>query len=530
MQPNATAARISAPVASSAAVAGEVALTRSGAETQPFASRLLWLVSFPAMLGAFLVLRVFYSMRAFFVDPDLWWHIKNGADILATHHWPTTDPYSFTVHGQPWMSCEWLGDILLAWVSQAGGVLGLDILLIVLGSAVMIALYYLGTLRSGNSKAGFLAAGLMCSLAFVSFTLRPQMLGYLFLVLTMIALEFFRQGKHRAIWFLPPLMLVWINTHGSWIIGLGAIIAYWICGLKKFEIGGIIGTAWTRSERRQLSLVFMLCLAVLPITPYGTRLVMYPFSVASSLPVSLEYVTEWWPMPFDDSGGKLFLAILLGFLVLQVVYRFSWRLEEFALFLFATASACIHMRFVLIFVPFCVPLLAMVFSRWLPPYDRRKEHYALNAILIASVIAGVIWFHPSQASVQKKIDARFPVGAVNYIRQHSVPGPMFNSYNFGGYLVWSLTPERKVFIDGRSELYEAGGMLDEYIHVANLHPGALAILGGYHVKSCLMEEDAPLATVLAALPDWKKVYSDNTSVLFVRRDSAGAAVSAAGGK
>src|SRR6185437_11641302 len=168
MQPNATAARISAPVASSAAVAGEVALPRSDAGTQPFASRLLWLVSFPAMLGAFLVLRVFYSMRAFFVDPDLWWHIKNGADILATHHWPTTDPYSFTVHGQPWMSCEWLGDILLAWVSQVGGVLGLDILLIVLGSAVMIALYYLGTLRSGNSKAGFLAAGLLSSLAFAS--------------------------------------------------------------------------------------------------------------------------------------------------------------------------------------------------------------------------------------------------------------------------------------------------------------------------------------------------------------------------
>ncbi|HLW81385.1 MAG TPA: hypothetical protein VKS20_05025 [Candidatus Acidoferrales bacterium] len=521
IQPDAASGQLTPHAAPASAISGaDVLLPRAAAKAKPHASRLLWLVSFPAMLGAFLVARVFASMRAFFVDPDLWWHIKNGADILATHHWPTTDPYSFTVAGQPWMSCEWLGDVLLAAVSRIGGVLGLDILLIVLGSAVMIALYYLGTLRSGNSKAGFLAAGLVCSLAFVSFTLRPQMLGYLFLVLTMIALEFFRQGKHRAIWFLPPLMLVWINTHGSWIIGLGAIFAYWICGLKQFQLGGIEGKAWTSSERRQISFIFMLCLAVLPITPYGTRLAAYPFHVASSLPLSLTYVTEWWPMPFNTSGGKLFLAILLGFLVLQIVYRFSWRLEELALFLFATTITCIHMRFVLVFVPFFVPLLATTFARWLPLYDRRKEHYALNAVLIAAVIAGMLWFRPTQTSIQDRIEARFPVGAVNYIRQHSVPEPMFNAYNFGGYLVWSLDPGRQVYVDGRSELYEAGGVLGDYIHIANLSPGALKLLADYHVKSCLMEHDAPLATVLAALPEWKKVYSDGTSVLFVRQDSS----------
>src|SRR6185437_13026261 len=131
MQPNATAARISAPVASSAAVAGEVALPRSEAGTQPFASRLLWLVSFPAMLGAFLVLRVFYSMRAFVIDGDLWSHLTNGQLILTTHHWPTVDPYTFTVAGQPWITCEWLGEVLLATASKIGGVLALDWLLIV---------------------------------------------------------------------------------------------------------------------------------------------------------------------------------------------------------------------------------------------------------------------------------------------------------------------------------------------------------------------------------------------------------------
>src|SRR6185437_14264373 len=108
MQPNATAARISAPVASSAAVAGEVALPRSDAGTQPFASRLLWLVSFPAMLGALLSATVFFPGRNFFVDGDLWCHIENGKRILATGHFPTTDPYTFTVAGQPWITCNGL--------------------------------------------------------------------------------------------------------------------------------------------------------------------------------------------------------------------------------------------------------------------------------------------------------------------------------------------------------------------------------------------------------------------------------------
>jgi hypothetical protein len=522
--PNTTGGELTPHAAPASAISGaDVSLPRAAAHARPFASRLLWLVSFPAMLGAFLVIRVFTSMRAFFVDPDLWWHIKNGADILATHHWPTTDPYSFTVAGQPWMSCEWLGDILLAAISHIGGVLGLDILLIVLGSAVMIALYYLGTLRSGNSKAGFLAAGLLSSLAFGSFNLRPQMLGYLFLVLTMIALEFFRQGKHRAIWFLPLLMLLWVNTHGSFIIGLGAIFVYWIAGLKAFRLGGIEAKAWTPPERRQISFVFMLCLAVLPITPYGTQIATYPFNVAFKLPLGVANVMEWFPMPFNLIGGKIFLAIVIGFVILQVAYRLSWRLEEFALFLFGTMMACLHVRFLLIFVPFCVPLLATIFARWLPPYDRRKEHYVLNAILIAGVVAAMICFRPTQASVQEKVAREFPVAAVNYIRTHSVPEPMFNAYGFGGYLIWA---GQKVFVDGRADPYERGGSLADYFHIANLEPGALKVLANYHVRSCLMERDAPLATVLATQPDWQKVYSDSTSVLFVRSASPSASNSA----
>src|SRR5258708_18535963 len=94
------------------------------------AEGLKWAVSFPAMLGMFLIGRVFYEGRVFVVDPDVWWHIKVGQDILRTHHWPNTDPYSFTALGNPWIAYEWLGEIVLALVYRAGGVVSLCIFLI----------------------------------------------------------------------------------------------------------------------------------------------------------------------------------------------------------------------------------------------------------------------------------------------------------------------------------------------------------------------------------------------------------------
>jgi len=178
------------------------------------------------MLGALLVAAVAITARAFTLDPDVWWHLKVGQGILATHHWPIADPYSFTAPGQHWLSYEWFGEVLLAATWRFGGVRAFEILQVALGSAIMLALYALATLRSGNSKAGFVTAALLFVLATPSFNLRPQMFGYLFLVLTLIMLEAFRRGNRGAVFLLPATMLVWVNTHGSWIIGLGAIGVY----------------------------------------------------------------------------------------------------------------------------------------------------------------------------------------------------------------------------------------------------------------------------------------------------------------
>ena len=472
------------------------------------------LFSFPAMLGTFLAGIAFYRGRAFIVDPDLWWHIKAGQSILATHHWPTTDPYSFTVHGAPWMAYEWGGEVLLGWVSRIGGVRALDLLLMALGAAILLALYVLGTVRSGKSKAGLLAAALVSPLATWQFTLRPQMLGYLFIVLTLIALELFRQGKRWAVWCLPALMLAWVNTHGSFIIGLGAIFLYWTCGLVEFRQGGVEAKRWTAKERRSLSLVFLLCLAVLPITPYGTRLAVYPFSMALSQPINIANILEWQSMSFNVAGGKIFLGLVLGFFLLQTIFNFTWRLEELALLFGGIATACLHIRFVMLFVPFCVPLLAVVAARWLDPYSRKKDKYVLNGILMAGVALAMVHYFPSRAALDEKVAENFPAHAVEYLREHHVAGPIFNSYGFGGYLVDAGYP---TFIDGRADIFERGGVLEDYLRIARLQPGAFSILRNYGVESCLVERDEALSTALLDSPDWKRVFVDDVSALYVRR-------------
>jgi hypothetical protein len=480
---------------------------------------LRWVCSMPAMLGVFLVSEVFVLKRSFFIDPDMWWHLKSGELILSTHRWATTDASSYTAAGFPYLSYEWLGDVLIAAVYRLGGLRGLEALLIVMGGAVMLALYGLATLRSGNCKAAFFVSAPLICLAGVSFNLRPQMLGYLFLILTVIVMERFCQGKQRAVWLLPPLFLIWINTHGSWIIGLGTIGLYFASGLVSFRAGTLEARRWTNSERLRLEIVFLLSLAAIPITPYGTELAAYPFTVANSLPLGVASVQEWRTMAFDVISGKVFLVFLLGFLLAQAVLRISWRLEEFLLFLFGTAMACLHMRFLMLFVPFFAPLAAVILARWTSPYNKAKDQYLLNFAIMAGIIMAMVHYFPSQDQLEERVASRFPVHALQFLREHPVPGPLFNTYGYGGYMVESGF---KTFIDGRSEVFESTGVLADYMYIKQLQPGTLQVLRGYGIRSVLMGRGEPLLTVLAASPEWRRVYSDNTSELYVKQD-AGAA-------
>ncbi len=480
--------------------------------------------SFPVLMGALLVAANFGLQRSLRVDPDTWMHIKLGQSILETGHWPTGDIYSFTAYGVFRMAFEWGGEVLIALAHRLGGLRGMDVLLIVLSSGIVVLLYYYAHLRCGKSKAAFLGTAVALPLATLCFTLRPQLLGFIFLLVTLICLERYRQGCQRTLWILPPLFLVWINTHGSFALGLFVLGVYWASGLVGFSWGGLHAERWRHDQRIHLALVFLLSVLVLPINPYGGRLVVYPIDMAFFQPVGVTNVQEWQPIPFGFWQAKLFLLVFIAFIVVVVALRLQYRLEELGLFLFAAFSTFLHARFLILFAILLAPIVASILSRWAPPYKPAIDKYALNASLILIAILGMARYLPSEAELEKNMATAYPAQAVEYLRQHPAPGPMFNDYGFGGYLLWTMGPTRKVFIDGRADLYEQTGAFSDYMSVVNLKPEALAILQSYHIQSCLVQPDAPLATLLRALPDWQRVYADKVAAVFVRLPKSGPAV------
>jgi len=474
------------------------------------------LTSFPVLLAALLAAALFVPLCDFTVEPDVWWHIKVGQDILRTHRLLTADTYSFTARGTPWIAGEWLGEALLAKVKQTWGFAGLLALNLILGTATLTGIYILALLRSRNSKAAFVACGLLLFLTAGFFTLRPQMLGYFFLVLTLIILERFRQGRWETLWLLPPVFLVWVNTHGSFVIGIFAVAVYGIAGFVEIRRGGLYSVPWSPSQRIRLGFVFLASLIALAITPYGTKLAAYPLDMAFLQPGVVANLQDWQPMPLNAPLGKLFLGLVVGFLLAQIVLRCSWHLAEFTLFLAGTVAACLHVRFLLLFVPFCAPLLAVILSYWIPPYQPRKDKHTLNALLMTAIAVGIIRFFPSTEHLKSRVAEHWPVKSVRYLKDHPPPQPMFNTYGYGGYMMYALDGQVKVFIDGRAEVYGHSGVLDDYLKIARLAPNALSLLTAYNVQSCLIGRDEPLATLLAASSQWQKIYADDMSVLFVR--------------
>jgi len=207
---------------------------------------------------------------------------------------------------------------------------------------------------------------------------------------------------------------------------------------------------------------------------------------------------------------------VLFVLLSMAVRRVRLRLEEVVLIVGATVMACLHLRFLLVFVPVVAPGLAIALKEWVPRYDRRRDRPILNAAIVTLAVMGIIHYFPSRLSLEQTIAEKYPVSAVNYLRQHAVPGPMFNSYEFGGYLAWT---GQKVFVDGRADPYERGGSLADYFYIMQIRPGALAVLRNYGVQSCLLDRSEPLVTLLSVSPEWHQVYGDNVSVLFARSDA-----------
>ncbi len=476
--------------------------------------------SFPVMLSCLLSVLGVLTVRSRFDDPDMWWHLKTGQIIWTTHTIPTTDIFSYTTNHHAWVPHEWLAQTLIYGAYRLGGYSGLMLGLCLSTIALLIAGYALCTLYSGNAKVAFLGAMAIWFFATAGLAIRPQMIGYLLLIIELLLMQLGRTGNPRWFFFLPPLFAVWVNCHGSFFLGLLLAFAFLFCSFFNFRIGSLVALPWDPHRRTMLGLALILSAAALFLNPIGVKQVLYPLNTLFHQPIGLSQSEEWMPLTMTGGRGLGLLIVLGCMFLLAIAQRSELFWDELVVLALGTWLAASHRRMLFVFGILAAPVLSRLLSSCWDGYDAARDRPLPNAVLIAVSLLVLTWVFPSRQNLTQQVDDGSPVKAVEFIQVHHLSAPMLNDYGYGGYLIWAA-PEYPVFVDGRGDVFEWTGVLAQFGKWALLQSNPNTLLDKYAINFCLLTRTSPMAHVLPLLPNWKMVYSSNKSMIFVRTQDLG---------
>jgi len=471
--------------------------------------------SFPVVLAGSLLVLAVLTVQSRLDDPDLWWHLKMGQVIWTTRAIPASGLFSYTVRNQAIVPQEWLAQVAIYLAYLCGGYSGLMLWLCLLSGALVCAAYLLCSLYSGNPKVAFLGAMTVWFFAGIALTIRPQLIAYVLLVAELIFIHLGRTRNPRWFFFLPPLFAVWINCHGSFILGIVVAGVFLFSSLFHFEIGSLVAQTWDTRSRRVLLLAMILSLAALFLNPGGIRQILYPFDTLLNMHLLMADVDEWAPLKMNSPSGVALLAILLCCFLLPMLRRGILFWHELLLLAIGTWLAVSHVRMLVAFGILAAPVLVRQLATFWEGYNFSEDRIWPNAVFLAASLIIAFAVFPKESSLEAQVEDQSPVKAVKFLEANRIPGPMLNSYPFGGYLIWAA-PQYPVMMDGRTDLYEWSGFLGEYGSWATLQSDPRLLLDKYKVSFCLLTRGSPMAHVLPLLQEWKQIYSDNNSVIFER--------------
>ena len=454
------------------------------------------------------------------IDPDMWWHLRLGEHILETRQPVYADTFSHTHAGALHWNHSWLAQVVMVAAWRSAGHLGLTLFVSLLATAAMVFLYRAGA-GSIYMQGFVLVIGAACAAAFWS--PRPQMFTFFFSAVSVFLLfELKRKGRDR-LWLLPPLLWLWGNCHGGFIIGfilLGAFaLGEWING--RFALGE------SRVPPRKIAKLLritLLSLALMPLNPLGLQVFAVPFNTIG-IGGLRNYIQEWQSPDFSQPqtwGCILLLVALLG-----AISACRRRLDatESILVIATLCLALVSGRNLSLFAVFAAPIASIhideALSRkgWRIPRRIRESprRVAINLTLIALVALGTM-FHivyvASDKTIEKALLLNFPVNAVRHLNASPLGGALFNSYNWGGYLIFAA-PQHPVFIDGRTDLYR--DFLDDYVTVFG-DDSWRSLFEQWDIRIALIESATHLAMQLDAAVEWRREYADDRASIFVRSD------------
>jgi hypothetical protein len=461
----------------------------------------------------------FFSVKVW--DIDFWWHIAAGRNILENGAIPSVDPFGMydaaNACGQTVLKSEWLGQVSLYSVYRWFGLDGIIYFRAGL-LALCLAIVYFRCRLAASASPFALVIMALAGLAILHHTgERPQLFSFLFISLLFLLLDsFVRSGNHWALYGILPLMLLWSNTHAGVLMG--------VASLGLFSIGYVMENRWaqgrfnTSSNQLMVVVVFLSCI-ILVTAPNGLdtfKCIIFQQSGSIRETVS-EYASPWelWPV-------TLYYWVFISVTLVSLPGFFSKAyLKQGSLVFVLGLISVLGYRYIPLFVLVAAPYVVGSLDRMLDRIRLPAAAIHLTVLVVALAILGY-GFKQDKVFQHGLQEQRFPVGAVAFIKANKLGGKMFNSMNWGGYLLWNLSGTTNLFIDGRT--------LDPhrvapYTNILWATHEGLRFFEQAHFDLVLVPpsnaftgERYPIIAYLQNRPGWQVVYQDGLGYLFARRE------------
>jgi hypothetical protein len=454
----------------------------------------------PVAIGAFFGA---VSTRLPAGDSDVFWHLAIGHDTLA-HGLASSDTYSWTVRGQTISVDQWLGQVLWALADGAGGWRGI-VALRALAIAVLVAVIVYAALRERPARplGALLSALPAIALSRFVWTERPELFGFICFAVLIVLLRAARSGSTAALYWMPPLIIVWANLHGSFALGAGLI-----------ALVAVEGAIAQPSRRRMYAVAAVGSLLATLVTPANIGAWTAPGYHLLHPPREIQ---EWSVPDVTTLPGAIFALAIFATFVTAFFSRVRAPREGVVLLpvLFLSLIATRQM-----------PLFAIATAPYLAAHggDAVRELVAIarlrtprmaavtrvpgrTADAAALAVAVVVLAFAAATGTDAPSLGGFPTAALPALR--AGPG-LLNQYDWGGYLI-ANAPQTPVFVDGRLTPY-LSGVLADYSTIVGVHPGWRDVIARRGVRQILVRPSDPVA-VRARDLGWPIRASSDTFVL-----------------
>ncbi len=466
------------------------------------------------------------------LDTDTWWHLRSGQVFMDEGSILTKDIFSHTRIDEEWVNHSWGSQIVLygAYKLTGGdgdptdtGTIGLALFTALLATGGMAIIY---RMCAGNvySRMFVLVIGAATAAAFWS--PRPQMFSFVLSTLTLYIIYLYKYKAVNRIWFIPILMIVWVNLHAGFAIGF--------IFLFGFMIGEAIGKLMapqdehtlTWQQLRNLGIATLIGIVALSINPFGPQMIIYPFRTAGIQVLNL-FIQEWRSPDFKNPQTWPYLILLGTIIVMGSRTRQQMAWSDLTLVAGTAALALWSSRNLAVFAVVATPVLSRQIDAWLtehewqiaPAQDITPGMARLNWLFLGIVVLGAlakIGTTLAPENVKETHTDFLPVEAVTYLQEHQPPGPIFNDYNWGGYFIFVL-PEYQVFVDGRTDLY-GDDFLKSYIRAILGAEEWREPLDDYDINLVVVQNESALATLLRENPTtWSLTHEDEMAIIFERQ-------------